>query len=81
MSRDNTARETDESTTGSLPEQRQAVVITDSESMLLRRARKSTGNDRVFIAVVITIFGILVTPLNMNPSNFFHDLVNARGVF
>ena len=62
MSRDDAVRETDEGTTDSSPEQRQAVVITDSESMLLHRARRSTGNDRVYIAMIATIFGIVVSP-------------------
>ena len=59
MSRDDALRETDEGTADSLPEQQQAVVITDSESMLLHRARRSAGNDRVYIAMVATIFGIV----------------------
>ena len=58
MSRDDALRETDEGTADSLPVL-QAVVITDSESMLLHRARRSAGNNRVYIAMVATIFGIV----------------------
>lgn len=62
MSRDDAVRAAHEGTADSLPEQQQAVVITDSESMLLHRARRSTGNDRVYIAMVATILGIAVSP-------------------
>ena len=59
MSPDDAMPTTDESTTGSLSEHQQAVVITDSESLLLRRAQRSTGNDRVYTAIVATIIGIV----------------------
>ena len=59
MSPDDAMPKTDESTTGSLSEHQQAVAITDSESLLLRRAQRSTGNDRVYTAIVATIIGIV----------------------